>query len=218
MPSAPEAYVHRIGRTGRAGREGAAITLVEPREHRLLRTIERLTRQRIEVCPLPTVADLRAKRLELMRASLREQLIGGNLDDVRVVVESLAEEFDVVDVAAAAVKLAHAALGGAEDSVEKSTSAALDEGESIGAPARPSGMARLLTGAGRQAGIRPADIVGAITNETGMTSSALGAIEIRDRLSMVEVPMGTADQIVKSMRGATLRGRKVPIRRDRANA
>ena len=42
VPSAPEAYVHRIGRTGRAGREGTAITLAEPREHRLLRSIERV--------------------------------------------------------------------------------------------------------------------------------------------------------------------------------
>jgi ATP-dependent RNA helicase DeaD len=109
LPSAPDAYVHRIGRTGRAGREGTAITLMEPREHRHLRTIEAITRQKIEVCRLPTVADLRARRLELTRASLRERLLEGNLDDVRVVVESLAEEFDVVDIAAAAVTLAQTA-------------------------------------------------------------------------------------------------------------
>ena len=112
VPSAPEAYVHRIGRTGRAGREGTAITLAEPREHRLLRSIEQFTRQRIEIATVPTVADLRAKRLELTRASLRERLVAGDFDDVRVVVESLAEEFDVLDIAAAAVKLAHAAAIG----------------------------------------------------------------------------------------------------------
>ena len=49
VPSAPESYVHRIGRTGRAGREGVAITLAEPREHRLLRNIERFTKQKIEI-------------------------------------------------------------------------------------------------------------------------------------------------------------------------
>src|SRR5205085_6967055 len=92
VPSDPDAYVHRIGRTGRAGREGTAITLAEPREHRLLSSIERVTRQRIEVAKLPTVADLRAKRLDLTRASLRERLLSGDLDDVRVVVESLAQE------------------------------------------------------------------------------------------------------------------------------
>src|SRR5690242_21387987 len=82
LPSAAEAYVHRIGRTGRAGREGTAITLIDPREHRLLRTIENVTRQKIEVCPVPTVADLRARRLELTRASLRERLLQGGLDEV----------------------------------------------------------------------------------------------------------------------------------------
>src|SRR5881275_1003218 len=107
VPSAPDAYVHRIGRTGRAGREGVAITLAEPREHRLLRNIEQLTKQRIAVEPLPTLVDLRTRRLELTQAALRETLVAGDLDGYRVVVETLAEEFDVVDVATAAVKLAH---------------------------------------------------------------------------------------------------------------
>ncbi len=69
VPSAADAYVHRIGRTGRAGREGVAITLAEPREHRLLRNIERLTKQRIEVATVPTADDLRARRLELTQAT-----------------------------------------------------------------------------------------------------------------------------------------------------
>ena len=77
VPSDPDAYVHRIGRVGRAGREGVAITLAEPREHRMLKTIERATGQRIAIEKLPTVADLRARRLELTRAALEETLAGG---------------------------------------------------------------------------------------------------------------------------------------------
>jgi superfamily II DNA/RNA helicase len=65
VPSAPEAYVHRIGRVGRAGREGVAITLAEPREHRMLKTIERVTGSKITMEKVPTVADLRRRRLEL---------------------------------------------------------------------------------------------------------------------------------------------------------
>src|SRR6516225_2674365 len=87
VPSAPELYVHRIGRVGRAGREGAAITLVEPREHRMLKTIERATGQRIAAEKLPTVADLRARRLGVMRASLRDSLLKDDLDIFRAVVE-----------------------------------------------------------------------------------------------------------------------------------
>ena len=83
VPSAPEVYTHRIGRTGRAGRTGVAITLAEPREHRLLRSIEHFTKARIDIGVLPTVADLRARRLDLTRASLREQLVAGNFDTFR---------------------------------------------------------------------------------------------------------------------------------------
>jgi ATP-dependent RNA helicase DeaD len=221
LPSAPDAYVHRIGRTGRAGREGTAITLIEPREHRHLRQIESTTKQKIEVGQLPTVADLRAKRLELTRASLRERILLGDLDDVRVVIQSLAEEFDLADVAAAAVKLAHAAAGDDEEphipDQEPQRTADGNRGRRPGRMSGQSGdgVTRLFIGAGRNAGIRPADLVGAITGEAGVTSRELGAIEIADRFSLVEVPQDRADEIVAAMKRATLRGQKVQVRRDR---
>jgi len=112
VPSAAEAYVHRIGRTGRARREGVAITLAEPRERGLLRNIERLTGQRIEIATVPTVADLRAARLEQTRGELRATLLAGDLDAYRAVAESLAAEFDPLDIAAAALK-----QGGGRDGV-----------------------------------------------------------------------------------------------------
>jgi len=73
----------------------------------------------------------------------------------------------------------------------------------------------LYVGAGRKAGIRPADLVGAITNEAGIRSHDLGAIEIAERFSLVEVPADLADAIVAALRRATLRGQKVVVRRDR---
>jgi ATP-dependent RNA helicase DeaD len=225
LPSAPDVYVHRIGRTGRAGREGTAITLVEPREHRLLRSIENITKQKIEVQQIPTVADLRAKQLELTRASLRERLLQGDLDDVRVVIESLADEFDVVDVAAAAVKLAQVAArrDGDIEIPEPRRAQRVTDGRGRGRVARPSrtprgssdNMARIFVGAGRQAGVRPADIVGAIAKEAGIASRELGAIEIADRFALIEVPEARADDIVAAMKKATLRGKKVQVRRDR---
>jgi ATP-dependent RNA helicase DeaD len=230
VPSAPEAYVHRIGRTGRAGREGTAITLAEPREHRLLRSIEAVTRQKIEVATVPTVADLRARRLEITRATLRERLAAGGFDDVRVVVESLAEEFDVVDVAAAAVKLAHeASAGGAE---EQEVPAPPPRREHPAHPATPRARTgkgrpragagrhadrnvRLFINAGRRAGIRPGDIVGAIANEAAISPRDLGQIEIADGFSLVEVPDDLADHVIAAMNRTSLRGHKVTIRRDR---
>ena len=118
IPANPEAYIHRIGRTGRAGREGVAITLVEPREHRLLRNIEAAIRTRLVVAQIPTVADLRERRLEVLRGSLREAILADGLDRFRAVVEPLTEEFDVLDVALAAVSLAEAAAGRDGEGVE----------------------------------------------------------------------------------------------------
>jgi ATP-dependent RNA helicase DeaD len=230
VPSDPDAYIHRIGRTGRAGREGTAITLAEPREHRLLRSIEHATKQKIEVAQVPTVADLRARRLDLTKASIRERLLEGHLDDVRVVIEALAQEFDVVDIAAAAVALAHDSMGGKDD--EQELPAASPVRENVGAgfrrPAdravtsprgttRPSdeAMTRLFVGAGRKAGIRPGDLVGAITNEAGITAKQLGAIEIADAFSLVDVATEVADTVIQAMRGASLRGQRVQVRRER---
>ncbi|HVH56709.1 MAG TPA: DEAD/DEAH box helicase [Vicinamibacterales bacterium] len=226
VPSAPEVYVHRIGRTGRAGREGTAITLAEPREHRLLKSIERITRQKIDIATLPTIADLRTKRLELTRAAIHERLLGGDYDDVRVVVESLAQEFDIVDVAAAAVKAAHLAIAG-EGEERELPAAPIPREEKLRGPAagpqkprprpRDDGqvMARIFVGAGRQTGIRPADLVGAITNEAGVSRHDLGAIEITDRFSLVEVAQDRVDEVIAAMKHASLRGQRVSVRRDR---
>jgi ATP-dependent RNA helicase DeaD len=74
---------------------------------------------------------------------------------------------------------------------------------------------RLFVGAGRMAQLRPADLVGAIANEAGIDSSAIGAIEIADRFSLVEVPADAAEHIVRALRSTTLRGRRVVVRRDR---
>ena len=228
LPAAAESYVHRIGRTGRAGREGVAITLVEPREHRLLRTMEQLTRQKIEVATLPTVADLKARRLELTRAAVHEHLVAGDFADMRAAVQSLAEEFDVLDIAAAAVKMAHAAT--AREGDEQELVAPPPPGAERPAPARRGDrkslrgvseggpFVRLFIGAGRRAGIRPADLVGAITGETGVAASTLGAIEIVDTFSLVNVPEELADEIIAGMSAASLRGQKVKIRRDRDSA
>src|SRR5262249_53887880 len=99
------------GRSAAGARPGVAITLAEPREHRLLGQLGAAAKQKIEVLSLPTVADLRARRLEMLRVELREAVEAGGCEPFREVVESLAGELDVLDVAAAAAKLVHDAAG-----------------------------------------------------------------------------------------------------------
>jgi ATP-dependent RNA helicase DeaD len=90
VPSAAESYVHRIGRVGRAGREGVAITLAEPRERRGLENIERLTKQKFEIAKVPTVSDLRERKIELKVGAVREALSAVDLEDFNVVLHALA--------------------------------------------------------------------------------------------------------------------------------
>ncbi len=236
VPASTEAYVHRIGRTGRAGRAGTAITLAEPREQRLLRVIEQATRTKIDVATVPTVADLRARRLDVTRAALRERLIAGNFDHVRVVLESLVEEFDIVAIAGAAVAMVHEADGSNDDDREipaPPTARERDprppasgrreregrEPERSSAPRRNRDdgepRVRLFVGGGRQAGIRPGDLVGAITGEADVPSRVLGSIEIADKFSLVDVPAALADQIIAALKQTTIRGKTLTVRRDR---
>jgi ATP-dependent RNA helicase DeaD len=74
---------------------------------------------------------------------------------------------------------------------------------------------RLFVGAGRREGIRPGDLVGAITGEAGIESHEIGAIEISDGFSLVEVPEARAQDIIAALRATKLRGQKVTVRRER---
>lgn len=262
----------------------------------MLKNIERVTGQTITVCKLPTVDDLRARRLELTVAALREQLDKGDLDHFRVVVETLADDFDIVEVALAAVRLAHeATLSGADDTQEipdladraerdnrrdKERSSYRDrDGSSSGPrnreggsfrdrasygdraqpgsgggyrdrpPAGPGGyrdraqagpggggerdrefagpprnranrapspgMTRLFVAAGHNMGIRPNDLVGAIAGETGLSGRDIGAIDIAERFSLVEVPDAAADDVIAALRSTTIKGKRTNVRRER---
>ena len=333
IPMETEQYVHRIGRVGRAGREGTAITLAEPREHRLLRNIERATGQKLEVGRVPSVADLRAKRMERVRASVREAITAGELDAYRAVVEALSDEHDVMDIALAAVKLVHQAeTGDGEDEEQEipvppppmerprfqdrgpgryddrgpprfrddrrpypqredrgpyqgqgqdrggfqgqpdrggyqgegpgpDRSYGNQERGGYGGPPdrgfqgqpdrgfegqpdrepyqgqgdrggfqgqpdrgpppfrpRPStrpGSARLFFSVGREDGVSPRDLVGAIANEAGLPGHDIGTIDMADRFALVEVPDDAADYVVDTMNGTRIRGTRVTVRRDR---
>jgi ATP-dependent RNA helicase DeaD len=219
--------VHRIGRVGRAGREGTAITLVEPREHRMLKAIERATGQPITAEKLPTIADLRDRRLELARAALRESLLkDDDLDSFRAVVEPLGAEFDLFEVALAAVKLAHGTSGTPhqEEELPEAELPSTDSrngrpkdsgrGQRRGRPAAP-GTTRLFVGTGRSSGVRPQDLVGAITGESYLSGRDIGAIEIADRFSLVEVPESAADAVVAALRQTSIKGKRTTVRRER---
>ncbi len=237
VPSAPESYVHRIGRVGRAGREGVAITLAEPREQRLLGNIERLTKQQISIETVPTVADLRARRMAATTDSIREALEADDLEELGSIVDELAGEHDLRAIALAAIKLAHDSAAD-DDDLEIPDARRFDrkdakrdkgrhrdrdkkphrgKGEKGSFDERgrdnahPTGY--IYVAMGRSAGMRPGDLVGAIANESGLEGREIGPIRIADHYSVVGVPEKDAERVIGVMNGSTIRGKSTKFRR-----
>jgi ATP-dependent RNA helicase DeaD len=233
VPSAAESYVHRIGRVGRAGRQGVAITLAEPREQRLLFNIEKLTKQKIAIERVPTVADLRARQIEQTVTAVREALASDDLDDYNDVLNALAGDHNMRTIALAAVKLAHEAGGATLDEAEiPDFSHKVDRGPRPdrgdrgerpgqkgpgGSPGRrgggTAGTAFIYVGIGRKGGIRPGDLVGLIANESNLSGREIGPIKITEQFSIVGVPEARVDDVITSLKGTLLKGKRPNARR-----
>jgi ATP-dependent RNA helicase DeaD len=240
LPVAAESYVHRIGRVGRAGREGVAITLVEPREARGLQAIERHVGRTLTVGHVPTVQDLRARRLAQLTDRVREAMLRNN-DVVRPVLDALADDEDAVTVALAALAVLHEEASGSNDEREVpqaslntggkkkakwESDAGGKGGKSFSKGDAPGGKGReayahkdgdtshVWLSIGRNQGVRPKDIVGAVCGETSLSGGDLGAIVIQSSFSLVEVPTPKLHEVVNNMGKATIRGKKVHAKPD----
>jgi ATP-dependent RNA helicase DeaD len=198
IPEDPEAYVHRIGRTGRAGRYGVAITFVTPREIRLLRFIERTIGRKIAPMRLPSAADVAARRIDTFHETLRRTLEEASYEPYLLLVERLSEEFSAAEIAAAAAKLA----------VEAERPLPVDAPPAAVSDAEP-GMVRLFLDVGRRAGVRPGDLVGAIANEADIPGREIGAIDIYDSFSFVDIPEDRVQRVIDALSAATIKGRPV---------
>ncbi|MFZ9986130.1 MAG: DEAD/DEAH box helicase [Candidatus Nanopelagicales bacterium] len=228
LPSSPEVYVHRIGRVGRAGREGVALSLMEPRERRMLAAIEKLISAPIPIDKVPSIADVRLLRLERTREAIEEVLDDpvqqARLESVQDTVTEMLEDRDMESVLLAAFALIHSSLGGAaegEDDRDLSVDVITDSkaGKSKSGPKREGkrpapGKTRLWLSLGRKSGIGPGDIVGAVTGETGLKGRDVGPVKVHEFYSLVDVPESKSRKVIKAMNHCTIRGRKVKVKID----
>ena len=234
VPSAAESYVHRIGRVGRAGRQGVAITLAEPREQRLLFNIEKLTKQKIAIERVPTVADLRARQIEQTVGAVREALASDDLDDYNDVLNALVRRPQHAHDRARRGEAGP--RGRRRDRRRGRDPRLLPQGRSQPAtrPARAwrssrsegrrdraspghrggtVGTAFIYVALGRKAGIRPGDLVGLIANESNLTGREIGPIKITENFSIVGVPEARVDDVIGSLRSTMLKGKRPNARR-----
>ncbi len=205
LPNIPESYVHRIGRTGRAGRSGRAILFVTPRQVRMKRDIEQYTKQQIEPMKLPTKADIAARRISSLKEKIVSVLTDQELELYLSLVEDIAEEHgcDISEIAAAAMYL----------SVGDKPLEVVPEPVEFSRNSFPeSGMVKLYFNLGRRHRISPSDIVGAIANEGNIPGKAIGAIDVNDRFSLVDVPKQFVSQILSNMKNTQIRSQLANIR------
>ncbi|WIG61176.1 MAG: DEAD-box ATP-dependent RNA helicase DeaD [Ktedonobacterales bacterium] len=230
LPLDAESYVHRIGRTGRAGQAGEALTLVTPRERRLLAQIEYAIHRRLERLRLPTPTDIAVRRRAAFREDVLHILESGQLDPFLTLVTDLSDSHEPAELAAAAFKMAALARDASHPGRTDIWTTPLTETAPPTADAsqlpsreyedrRPGGrgrrerhapdreMARLVLRVGRRDGVRPADLVGAVANEAKVSSDIIGDIDIYDTFSFVEVPQEQAEMIRDALNATTVRGR-----------
>jgi ATP-dependent RNA helicase DeaD len=177
---------------------------VTPRQQRMKREVEHYTGQRIEPMRVPSEADVAARRVALFKERVLKALETEELDLYLSLVEELAEESgrDMAEIAAAAAHLA-----GGDRPLEVTLE---PEPEQMG-PAS-DGMVRLFIDVGRNGKIGPSDVVGAIANEGGVPGRDIGAIDVHDRFTLVDLPAEYVDQVLRRMRGSRIRNYNANIR------
>jgi ATP-dependent RNA helicase DeaD len=105
IPQDSDSYVHRIGRTGRAGRTGVAITFANPREMGHLRMIEQATNKKIKRLPVPTLAEVREGKQQLVVQEIIRAMEDDSAQDYRSLAENLVQQHDTVSIVSAVLKL-----------------------------------------------------------------------------------------------------------------
>ena len=205
LPQDDEYYVHRIGRTGRAGRTGKAFSFVKGKEVYKLKDIQRYCKTKILAQPIPSsndVAQIKAENiLERIGAIIEDE----NLDAMIDLIEQKVNESDYTAMDMAAAFL-NQAMGNAENS-EAPEEASYDF-ENAGAE---DGMVRLFVNIGRKQNVKPGDILGAIAGESGMPGRLIGAIDVFDKYTFVEVPREYGREVLSAMKNAKIKGKAVNV-------
>lgn len=205
VPQDEEYYVHRIGRTGRAGRSGQAFTFVVGKEIYKLKDIERYTKSKIQRMNIPTLNDVEERKVTTYLERVKTTIDEGHLSKYMHYVESLLEEYNTIDIAAALLKLQ---MG--EERNDDAGMLEQDNTDLDNTGAEP-GMVRLFINIGRKHKVRPKDLVGAIAGEVGISGKLIGSIDILEQFSFVEVPKEYARDVIHVMKNNQIKGVKVNI-------
>ena len=194
-----------------AGGAKRVIALIQPRQ---LTSLRSLTAGGV-VKPFTLVdSGARARDRDAnVRAQLRELLGKGQFGRELIALEPLLEEYDGIEIAAAALQLAEQERGRSAAAASAASAAPAAPRERSAVP-----MVRLFVNVGARDGARPSDLVGAITNQGGITSDEVGKVEVRESHSIIEVAQTVVEGVIERVTGTTIRGRRAVARRDEQRA
>jgi len=214
MPSDVEYYVHRIGRTGRAGRTGVALTLATQRELRMISTIERFLKIKIERARLPTEKDVAANRAVMLTEAIQTALSADTPRPYYQIVTQLSDDYSLEQIAAAALRLFDesmqpraGALSGQGVQPTGEETRDYDFEDEIGEGPK----VKLFINKGSRSGIRVNDIVGAIANECNIPGREIGPVTVHGGFSFAEIPARYQRRVVEKLSNTTMRGIPVSI-------
>ncbi|MDH5148617.1 DEAD/DEAH box helicase [Brevibacterium casei] len=221
IPHDTESYVHRIGRTGRAGRSGEAILFITPREQRLLGSIERATKQKVEPLTLPSVEELTNTRVEKFTKRIDDALATTELSELATVIEQyeLSRNVPATDIAAALASMVLESNSLKAEPMPEPTRGKQGR-DRDGKPGRErggrsrEGMVTYRLAVGRNERVQPGSIVGAIANEGGITSKQIGHIDIGSNHTLVDLPADLDPGVLKKLANTEIQGRPIDIRPD----
>lgn len=234
VPHDTESYVHRIGRTGRAGREGDAILFISHREKRLLFAIEKATNQHITSMDIPSISELNESRLGRFKKNVIAALNSDKIESYMPVIDAILKESEASPemVMAALASVAQGdeplllsesdrpdvhAQPSFKERVPRNDKRGTKDSSRERRPSKPRGkpepgMKRFRIEVGYVHGAKPGNIVGAIANEGNISSKNIGAIDIHDSFTFVDLPDSLPNNTKETLQKTRVAGQRLNLR------
>lgn len=214
LPNDEEYYVHRIGRTGRAGRTGKAYSFIVGREILKLRDIQRYTKSTVQKISPPTLQDVEENKMCTILDNLKNKVSEKNYSNFSKYLDKILEElnsntteeiFELKDIAAALLQTISAQV-----IPQNPTLLDVDMDEQV---VNNDEIVKLFMNIGNKNNIRPRNIIDCIVSSSGISGKLIGAINIFDNYTFVEIPGEYSTEIIESLKNAKINGKRFRVER-----
>ena len=197
IPQELEYYVHRIGRTGRNGKEGVAYTFYTGKEKAKIKEIEKYANTKITEGNIPTLKEVDEVRRKSFVEKIETIIQKKEYQSTEIIEILLNKKYKIEDISKALITLL--------------INQNLEEKEEYDLKPDEHGNVRLFFNVGRKDKVMVKDIIGCIKAHTAITTEKIGRVNLLDNFSFVEIPQEYVDDVMRSVKGQTIKNKKVNI-------